>query len=100
MRKLEMPPAERTLIPPANGWKEQTYYVVDVSWQPTNPIHRRIMYLGFINGRTDPLRGSYTCLLAAQGDEPEHCVPRFCHYLKVVSEITDMTSDDYEDPPV
>lgn len=32
---------------PDGGWKEQTYYVVEVTFKPSNPPHRAILYTGF-----------------------------------------------------
>lgn len=44
----------RTIIPPKDGWKEQTYYIVDVAFSPDNVIHRTIFYTGFLNGNMEP----------------------------------------------
>lgn len=52
-----MPPEERTIIPPEEGWEEQCYYSVDAAYSQHNPIHRAIFYTGFLNGnseRTEP----------------------------------------------
>jgi hypothetical protein len=38
---------KRLEIPPKNGWKEQTYYIVDAAFSEGNPIHRRIYLHGF-----------------------------------------------------
>ncbi len=39
---------ERTIIPPEEGWKENSYYVVDIARSINNVIHRAIFYTGFI----------------------------------------------------
>lgn len=94
---FHMPPPSKTLIPPPKGWKEQTYYVVDIAVSKSNPIHRAILYVGFLNGPKDqPLRGGYTSLLRAMYDEVFD--PNRLHYLRVVSEITDMARAP-EEPP-
>lgn len=90
-----MPPKERTILEPegsftrAGGWKEQTYYVVDVAFKASNPVHRRILYVGFLNGaKGRPLSGGYTCLLRADGDDQDD--PEKLHYLKPICEIPEM----------
>lgn len=90
---MKMPPKQRTILEPEGsftqkgGWEEQTYYVVDVAFGPSNPIHRRILYVGFLNGRV-PLSGGYTCLLRADGDDVSD--PNKLHYLKPVCKINAM----------
>lgn len=37
------------VIAPEGGWKERTYYAVDVSYSSGNPIHRSVFYTGFLN---------------------------------------------------
>ena len=37
----------RLEIPPIDGWKPDTYYIVDAAFSNQNPIHRRIFYTGF-----------------------------------------------------
>ena len=42
------------VTPPKNGWKQQSYYVVNVSFSNNNPIHRAIFYTGFLNDDGQP----------------------------------------------
>lgn len=85
----DLPPKERRRIEPEGGWKERTYYVVEVASGSCNPIHRAILYVGFLNGRRDyPLGGGYTCLFNATYEGLE--VPESMHYIKYISEIRDM----------
>ena len=46
--------AEITLIGPVDGWKPQTYYIVDVSWSAGNPIHHAILHTRGVNNSTYP----------------------------------------------
>lgn len=92
---IRMPPKTRTILEPEgsfiepSGWKEQTYYVVDVAFSAGNPVHRRILYVGFLNGEPGrPLSGGYTCLLLAAGDTGSN--PEKLHYLKPICEIPQM----------
>lgn len=68
---------------PEGGWKEKTYYIVDVAYSNKNIIHRAIMYSGFCNDDGVPenynwiKNGSY---------EAEHTISD-AYYLKVVSEL-------------
>ena len=91
----DLPPS-KGIIDPAGGWKDQTYYVVDVAFRSTNPVHRRVLYVGFMpegancNGTPNnrPLAGAYTCLLRdSSGEDGALCD---VYYLKPVCEITEM----------
>jgi hypothetical protein len=90
-----MPPEQRTHIPPEGGWKEQTYYVVDTAWRSTNPIHRRILYVGFLNGAPGhPLTGGYTALLSSDFEQlADFGRPDRLYYLKAVCEIPEMREE-------
>jgi len=39
----------KRIIPLPEGWKERTLYLVDVSYRPSNPIHRSVFYTGFLH---------------------------------------------------
>ncbi len=86
----QLPPAIKTLKMPLEGWTENTYYVVDVAFNKDNPIHRSILYVGFTHQKQgwEGLRGGYTALMNGTYDGKE--LPAYCHYLSVVSTITDM----------
>ncbi len=45
-----MPPKEKIIIPPKDGWRENCYYIVEAAFSPTNPTHRYIFFTGFLNG--------------------------------------------------
>ena len=40
---------ERTIIPPKEGWKEKSYYVIEIARSISNVIYRAIFYTGFLN---------------------------------------------------
>lgn len=70
------------IIPPSDGWEPQTYYVVDVSFNSANPVHRSIFFSGFLDfgeqaGYAQVFNGSY------EGPERYACV----WYMKVISKI-------------
>jgi len=44
----DMPPAKE-IIPPKEGWKNGTFYLVCASFSSTNPCHEYIFYTGFVN---------------------------------------------------
>ena len=46
---------------PRGGWKEETYYVVEVSFRNTNPKHRAILYTGFLN-ESNGMPENYSCI--------------------------------------
>lgn len=74
----------KSLVIPVGGWKEQTVYLVDVSYNASNPIHRCLFYTGFLNG-PDGGPGGYARLLPPVGDiEYPDKSP---YYMRVVSEV-------------
>lgn len=78
---MNMPPAEKTIIPPENGWKEQSYYIVEASFSESNPVHRYIFFTGFLNGK-DLTPGGYSEFYGTEG-EPYKTV----YYLKALNYI-------------
>ena len=40
----------RYIFPPDGGWKECTWYLVEVSFNPGNPVFNVVFYSGFLNG--------------------------------------------------
>lgn len=73
---------------PPGGWKSKTYYVVTVTFNAANPMHRAILYTGFWDdkknqpgGYSSVFNGSYSCGRAS---------PHELHTVWVISEIKDM----------
>lgn len=60
---------KRTIYKPKNGWKERTYYIVDVAFSANNVIHRAIFYTGFLNGEKDGEPGAYNGFTVGAGYE-------------------------------
>lgn len=90
----------QTIIGPEFGWKEQTVYLVEVSWSETNPIHRALYYSGFLNGEPEGTPGGYNGVMYPNA--PEESPPsmwrgmRYLHYLKVIRVVA--TADDLKHP--
>lgn len=80
---MKMPPKEKTIIPPAGGWKERTYYVVETAINPCNVVHRAIFYSGFLD-KGEP--AGYNVVWNATYSGATHKLHKY-HYLKVISEI-------------
>ncbi len=90
----DLPPKERTLIPPDAGWEDRTYYVVEVAFSKSNPIHRSILYLGFGAERPDwvALGGGYTTLFNGSYESTQP--PTLLHFLKVIAKIPNIGSQE------
>lgn len=73
---FEMPPKEKTIIPPKTGWKESSYYICDISFSDVNPIREYIFYTGFLNGKNKS-PGGYNEIFRTNGLNIENV-----HYLK------------------
>jgi len=73
---------------PADGWKPQTYYVVEVQWSVGNPAHRAILYTGFWNARCNE-PGSLSVVFNASYDRGK-AYPGDLYSVRVISEIEEM----------
>lgn len=82
-----LPPNERTIVPPVDGWEDKTYYVVAVSMSRTNLVHKSIFYSGFLSDKNNP--ANYN---AVWGDESNIPINKV-HYLKVIRKI-DMSDEN------
>ena len=81
-----------TIIPPDGGWKPQTYYHVEISSGPSNPIHGGIFYSGFLDERGNP--AGYNELLHPWDEHPS-C--QELYYIKALSPI--LTAKDMHEVP-
>lgn len=74
---------ESKVIPPEEGWKENTCYLVDVSYSQDNPVHRAIFIVGFIDKPNIP--GGYSKIWSNTYEVP---IPYGgVHYLEVIKEL-------------
>jgi len=65
-------------------WKKNTWYLVDVSYRKTNPIHRALFFTGFLNSDGKP--GGYNMIIShSYGEKPFGY--KEAYYLKVIREI-------------
>lgn len=64
-------------------WKAETWYLVDVSYRKTNPIHRALFYTGFLNSDEKP--GGYNMIVSHS--YAKLFSYRDVYYLKVIREI-------------
>lgn len=89
--------AKGTCIPPEGGWQNQTYYVVDIAWRDSNPVHRAILYVGFVPS-TPPkvphfpqLAGGYTCIMQDMAtymvDGISFSCVQHAYYIKAIAAI-------------
>jgi hypothetical protein len=73
------------IYPPEDGWKERTWYLVEVSIRPGNPIWKGLFYTGFLqDGKPSGYNGFF----------PANCAPtegsypiQAARYLKAVKEL-------------
>lgn len=85
----ELPPKERTIYPPAGGWKPQTYYVAHVAHRSTNVVHRAVFYSGFLDKYKNPQ--GYNVVWNATYESGDQWPIHEAHYLRVVAEIPEMS---------
>ncbi len=72
---------KKEIIPPKDGWKESTHYIVDVSYSSGNPVHRSIFYTGFLQ---DGRPCGYNVIFNPTSDL-SHIGE--VHYMKAIREI-------------
>jgi hypothetical protein len=77
----QLPPRDKTRIAPDGGWKSKALYLVEVSFGPTNPIHRAL----FFNLGTGGNPGGYNTVWSPCWEEPNDI--HKLHYLRAVREI-------------
>lgn len=71
---------ERQIVPPAEGWKQSTLYLVHVSYNKHNPIHEAYLRVGFLDNAGIP--AGYTHIW--HGSYESHMEWRDVWYLKAV----------------
>lgn len=69
--------------PPEGGWKDNTFYVVEVAYKPLNMIHKAIFYTGFCDEKGVPQ--GYNWLM--NGDYEDLCSIQEAYYLKAIAEL-------------
>lgn len=80
------------IMPPQDGWQEHAVYLVAVSWSPTNPVHRALLNIGFVNEDGSP--GNYSEIWA--NDYDEGLFVRDAHYLRVIKQLA--TAEEMDKP--
>jgi hypothetical protein len=75
------------IYPPEGGWKEQCYYLVDVSYSSGNPVHRAIFFTGFLHSDGNP--GGYSNLWGSY-DAPVFYSPFAVYYMKALRQLTEL----------
>ena len=74
---------KRVIGTPTDGWKERTWYLVDVAYHADNPIHRALFFTGFLNGENG-LPGGYNHILSIGGGYEREYEMREAVYLMPV----------------
>jgi len=64
-------------------WKSETWYLIDVSYNKNNPVHRALFFTGFLN--EDGMPGSYNMIISHSYQN--HFGYSDIYYLKVIREI-------------
>lgn len=98
--------AKGTCIPPEGGWKDQTYYVVEISWNSHNPVYRAILYVGFVPStppklpRFPELAGGYTSLMQDTSGIADNGVVSVqdLYYIKAIAAIPGIGALDQPEP--
>jgi hypothetical protein len=88
---------------PEGGWVERCYYLVHISYSRQNPIHKAILFTGFLNGRgvrggPDKSPGGYAQIFRPGYENPRNYSEGEIYYLEVVKQITfpgDLKSDHF-----
>lgn len=83
--------------PPEGGWKDNTFYVVEVAYKPLNMIHKAIFYTGFCDEKG--VSQGYNWLM--NGGYEDLCSIQEAYYLKAIAELPEEfqieRDEDYND---
>lgn len=52
--KIKTKPIIPKIIPPEGGWQKSSLYLVEVAYNPNNPIHVSTFYTGFLDAKGNP----------------------------------------------
>lgn len=79
---------KQKIFPPEGGWKQCTWYLVEVSYNQHNPVHKDLFYSGFLSvlvadSVKEVYPGGYNFLPAQRTSKEIHEV----YYLKVIREV-------------
>lgn len=77
-------PSKQTIHPPKDGWKQETFYIVEVAFSDVNVVHKAIFYTGFLNGK-DNGPGGYNYLTCPSYENNYDISDVF--YIKAVEEL-------------
>ncbi|MBU0564916.1 MAG: hypothetical protein KJ890_15610 [Gammaproteobacteria bacterium] len=89
---MKMPPQNRTLITPPEGWEPESWYQVEVSFNRNNPVHRALLFTGFLH---DGQPGNYHYLTSSGWEELSKLDE--LHYLSPLKQLGRLTKADYEE---
>jgi hypothetical protein len=68
---------------PKGGWASHSWYLVEVSYRTTNPVHEAILYTGFLDDKGQPQ--GYSFVMAANGGDKNQIFELF--YLKPIKKL-------------
>ena len=71
-------------------FKEGHIYLVDVAWRSSNPVHRAILHVGFLNN--DKSFGGYCEVWSNNYDEARRAYSAY--YLKVIKDLGHIKPDE------
>ena len=73
-------------------YKEGHIYIVEVAWRSSNPVHRAILHVGFLN--KDGNFGSYCEVWCNSYEEFEYAGNAY--YLKVIKDLGPLEDEEVE----
>ena len=72
---------KQRIIPPESGWEAQSWYLVEVSWFPENPVHPKLFFTGFLTSQGQPAGYNFIA-----DDERIYQIHEV-YYLKAIREV-------------
>lgn len=81
---------EPLIIPPADGWEQNTWYIVEVAFHSCNPIFGAVFYSGFLNGENNS-PGNYNEIVGLEDKETISKV-RFMRVLRKLTNSKELQS--------
>ena len=79
------------IIEPENGWEQESVYLVDVSFNKNNPIHRSVLFSGFLHNG-EPGNYHMICNISYE----KNFELKDIHYLRVIRKIASEVDFDFD----
>lgn len=84
---------KQTIIAPTEGWEERSVYLADVSYNDSNPIHRALIFSGFLNDPENAPGGYSKVINIIEGSSAPLSDLRYLKIIRKLSGADDLNGE-------